>query len=100
MNLTELIEEEFEKTQTNYPDLIGRTLKLTTTIESKFRVKKIFYHEKNDPNNIILYGNIVQGNNEHSGESIRIPLEKFEKFYKEKYITWKSSNHEYQELQY
>jgi hypothetical protein len=100
MNLKEVIEEEFEKTQTDYPDLIGKTLRLTTTIETKFRVKKIFYHEKNDPNNIILYGNLIRGNNEHSGESLRVPLDKFKRFYKEKYTTWKRNDFEYQELQY
>lgn len=100
MNLKEIIQEEFEKIQTDYPDIIGKTLKLTTTEETEFRVKKIIYNQKNDPDNIVLYGNLIRGNHEYSGESLHLPLEVFKKLYNTKHATWKSNKYQYKELEF
>lgn len=99
-NIIEIIKEEFEKTQSDYPDIIGKKLKMTVEDESEFHVKKIFYNKKSDPNNITLYGNLIKGNHETSGETISIPLDVFKKLYNDRYATWKQSKHEYVELQY
>lgn len=99
-NIKEIIIEEFEKTQTNYPDIIGKKLKMTVENETEFLVKKIIYNKKNSPNKITLYGNLIIGNAEHSGESFTIPLDKFKELYKNKYVTWKRNNYEYVQLEY
>ncbi|MFW6243205.1 MAG: hypothetical protein ACOC2W_03505 [bacterium] len=98
MHIDNIISEEFEKTQTDYPDIIGKKLKYTEENEYEFLVKKIIANRKFKPDHVVLYGNLVQGNREETNKTIELPIKKFLSLYHNNRTTWKKNNYQYGEL--
>lgn len=91
MKIIEIIKEEFEKSTSEFPNIIGKTLDYTTEIESKFQIQSAKISKEN-PSIVILTGSITINNRKIRNQIIKLPLDKFQDLYNKKYTTWKQEN--------